>query len=44
MKERPVLISAITLTLIVELILMILVYNKVGDEDYPLKSDDFQFR
>lgn len=35
MKERPVLISAITLTLIVELILMILVYNKVGDERLP---------
>jgi len=32
MKERPVLISAIILTLIVELILMILVYNKVGVE------------
>ncbi|SIS46394.1 hypothetical protein SAMN05421766_1026 [Zobellia uliginosa] len=35
MKERPVLISAIILILIVELILMILVYNKVGAERLP---------
>ncbi|WP_336127319.1 hypothetical protein [Mesoflavibacter sp. CH_XMU1422-2] len=35
MKERPVLISAIYLTLIVELILMVLVYNKVGTERLP---------
>ena len=35
MKDRPVLISAIILTLIVELILMILVYNKVGSERLP---------
>ena len=32
MKNRPILISAIILTIIVELILMILVYNKVGAE------------
>ncbi len=32
MKQRPVLISAIILTIIVELILMILVYNKIGGE------------
>ncbi|MCB0744053.1 MAG: hypothetical protein R2821_00300 [Flavobacteriaceae bacterium] len=32
MKERPILISAIALTIVVELILMILVYNKVGVE------------
>lgn len=35
MKERPVLISAIILTIIVELTLMILVYNKVGAERLP---------
>lgn len=35
MKERPILISAIILTLIVELILMILVYNKIGGERLP---------
>ena len=35
MKERPVLISAIVLTLIVELILMALVYNKIGAERLP---------
>ena len=35
MKERTVLISAILLTLIVELILMILVYNKIGGERLP---------
>ena len=35
MKERPILILAITLTLVVELILMILVYNKVGPERLP---------
>ena len=35
MKERPVLISAIVLTIIVELILIVLVYNKVGAERLP---------
>ena len=35
MKERPVLVLAIILTLIVELILMALVYNKVGGERLP---------
>lgn len=35
MKERPILILAIALTLAVELILMILVYNKVGTERLP---------
>lgn len=35
MKERPILISAIILTLIIEIILMILVYNKVGAERLP---------
>jgi len=35
MKERPILITAIILTLIVELTLMIFVYNKVGAERLP---------
>lgn len=35
MKNRPILISAIILTIIVEIILMILVYNKVGGERLP---------
>ncbi|WP_299114156.1 hypothetical protein [uncultured Winogradskyella sp.] len=35
MKERPILISAIILTLIIELILIILVYNKIGTERLP---------
>jgi len=35
MKERPVLVSAIILTIIVEIILMVLVYNKVGSERLP---------
>ena len=35
MKNRPVLISAIILTIIVEIILMGLVYNKVGGERLP---------
>ncbi|MFC5044690.1 hypothetical protein [Aquimarina hainanensis] len=35
MKSRPVLISAIILTIIVEIILMILVYNKIGGERLP---------
>jgi len=35
MKERPVLISAIILTIVVEIILMILVYNKIGGGRLP---------
>lgn len=35
MKERPVLISAIILTLIIELILIFLIYHKVGSERLP---------
>ena len=35
MKKRPVLISAIVLTLVVELILIILVYNRIGTERFP---------
>lgn len=38
MKERPVLILAIILTVIIELILMILVYNKVGAERLPYQT------
>ncbi|MEP0213899.1 MAG: hypothetical protein ABJD66_11825 [Cellulophaga sp.] len=41
MKKRPVLISAIILTLVVELILMILVYNKVGGERLPSQMGRF---
>ena len=37
MKKRPVLAFAIILTIIVELILMTLVYNKVGEERLPLQ-------
>ncbi len=37
MKERPILISAIILTIIVEIILMILVYNKIGGERLPIQ-------
>lgn len=35
MKERPILIVAIILTLIVELVVIFLVYNKVGTERLP---------
>lgn len=35
MKDRPILISAIILTIIIEIILMILVYNKIGGERLP---------
>ena len=35
MKERPILISAIILTLIVEVVLMILVYEKISGERLP---------
>jgi len=35
MKQRPILISAIILTLIVEVVLMVLVYNKIGGERLP---------
>ena len=44
MKKRPVLISAISLTLIVELILMILVYNKVGTERLPSQIGRLTFQ
>lgn len=37
MKERPVLLTAIILTLIVEVILMILVYDKIGGERLPFQ-------
>ena len=37
MKRRPILILTIVLTLIVELILIILVYNKVGSERLPFQ-------
>lgn len=37
MKQRPVLISAISLTLIIELILIILVYNSGESERLPIQ-------
>ncbi|TAI47685.1 hypothetical protein [Flagellimonas allohymeniacidonis] len=44
MKERPVLILAIVLTLIVEVILMVLVYNKIGGERLPFQIGRFLFQ
>ncbi|MET2986130.1 hypothetical protein [Aureibaculum conchae] len=35
MKNRPILISAIILVIIIEVVLMILVYHKIGDERLP---------
>ncbi len=37
MRERPVLISVIILTLIVEIVLMLLVYEKIGGERIPIQ-------
>ncbi|MDO6489866.1 MULTISPECIES: hypothetical protein [unclassified Cellulophaga] len=44
MKERPVLISAIILTIVVELILMVFVYNKVGSERLPSQIGRLTFQ
>jgi len=44
MKERPVLILAIVLTLIVELILIALVYYKVGGERLPTQIGRLVFQ
>ncbi|WP_299685861.1 hypothetical protein [uncultured Dokdonia sp.] len=44
MKKRPILISAIVLTLIVELILIVLVYNKVGSERLPSQIGRLTFQ
>lgn len=38
MKEKPILILALSLTIIVELLLMVLVYNKVGYERLPSQT------
>jgi len=38
MKHRPILIIAITITIIVEIILMILVYNRIGAERLPIQA------
>ncbi|MDY7394848.1 hypothetical protein UMM65_06315 [Aureibaculum sp. 2210JD6-5] len=35
MKNRPVLIFAMTLAIVVEVILIILIYHKIGDERLP---------
>ncbi len=37
MKERPILKAAIILTIIIEIVLMVLVYNKIGDERLPIQ-------
>jgi len=37
MKERPVLISAIILSIIIELVLMFLLYDKIGGERLPFQ-------
>ena len=44
MRERPVLISAIVLTLIIELILIVLVYNNVGSERLPSQIGRMTFQ
>jgi hypothetical protein len=44
MKERPILIAAIIITLIVELILMSLVFNKVGNERLPSQTGRLIFQ
>jgi hypothetical protein len=38
MKERPILITAIILSLIVEFIIILLVFNKIGSERLPAQS------
>ncbi|BDD08608.1 hypothetical protein FUAX_10400 [Fulvitalea axinellae] len=37
MKKRPVLITAITLTIAIEVLIMILVHNKIGPERLPVQ-------
>ena len=44
MKQRPVLISAIVLTIIIELILISLVYNEVGTERLPFQISRLIFQ
>ena len=44
MKERPVLFSAIILSIIVEVILMVLVYDKIGGERLPVQIGRFLFQ
>ena len=38
MKERPILITAIIISIIVELIIIFLVYDKIGTERLPKQS------
>lgn len=38
MKERPILVSALILTIIVEVVIMILVYNRIGGERLPYQG------
>lgn len=44
MKERPVLISVIILSLIVEVIIMVLVYDKIGGERLPFQIGRLLFQ
>ncbi|WP_405384069.1 hypothetical protein [Maribacter sp. LLG6340-A2] len=44
MKERPVLFFAIILSIIVEVILMVLVYDKIGGERLPVQIGRFLFQ
>jgi len=44
MKKRPVLLLAIILTLMVELILIILVYHKIGSERLPSQIGRLAFQ
>ncbi|WP_445457591.1 hypothetical protein [Flavobacterium sp. HNIBRBA15423] len=44
MKDRPVLISVIILSLIIELILIVLVYNKIGTQRLPSQIGRLSFQ
>ena len=44
MKERPVLYSVLILTLLVEVVLMVLVYLKVGSERLPIQIGRIAFQ
>jgi len=44
MKEKPILVTAIILTILVELTLMFLVYNKIGSERLPVQIGRLVFQ
>ncbi|MDC7997993.1 hypothetical protein [Gilvibacter sediminis] len=44
MKDRPILFLAIALTLVVEVVLMIVVYNKVGPDRLPAQLGRLAFQ